>query len=158
MQIVRMDQSKYIFDDGLDPVNLDRLSRIVVLAGPNGAGKTRLLNRVSRLMGTSTDNRGNLQWELHFGQLDPNTQKIRINLETSINTSGNHHHNKALLGVWLSPHDGNEEFTQIPVADFSTADTNLEDPDELHGGSQPGGHRAASARLQQGLRGTEAVR
>ena len=46
MRISGMDYREIESQDGLKPIHLENLRRIVVLAGPNGSGKSRLLSRV----------------------------------------------------------------------------------------------------------------
>lgn len=48
MKINSIDHRLLDFDDGLPPIHLQGLQRVVVLAGPNGAGKTRLIHRIER--------------------------------------------------------------------------------------------------------------
>lgn len=44
-----------IYQDSLEPFELNRLGRVVVLTGPNGAGKTRVLNRIQNLDGEQSE-------------------------------------------------------------------------------------------------------
>jgi hypothetical protein len=59
MRITEIDHRPYgFFEDGLSPLHLRDLGRIVLLAGANGAGKTRVLRRVSQLHARLTDLKG----------------------------------------------------------------------------------------------------
>ena len=46
MKITSIDHRLLDFEDGLPPIHLQNLSRVVVLAGPNGSGKTRMIRRI----------------------------------------------------------------------------------------------------------------
>lgn len=46
MRITSIDQAKAPTDDGLAPIAMRQLRRIVLLSGPNGSGKSRMLTRV----------------------------------------------------------------------------------------------------------------
>lgn len=46
MQIISIEQATGQTDDGLKPISIRQLNRIVLLSGPNGSGKSRLLARV----------------------------------------------------------------------------------------------------------------
>jgi energy-coupling factor transporter ATP-binding protein EcfA2 len=48
--IVEVDLTDEREREGLGPIRMNRLGRIVLLAGPNGSGKTRLLRRINALM------------------------------------------------------------------------------------------------------------
>lgn len=59
MRISKIDQRRYDFGDGLGPLLLDGLKKVVVLSGPNGSGKSRVLSRLHNLDGCLLDGRGN---------------------------------------------------------------------------------------------------
>ena len=46
MKITSIDHRLLDFEDGLPPIHLQNLLRVVVLAGPNGSGKTRMIRRI----------------------------------------------------------------------------------------------------------------
>jgi ABC-type polar amino acid transport system ATPase subunit/SAM-dependent methyltransferase len=56
MRINEIDHRRFKKDDGLEPLLMRDLRRIVLLAGPNGAGKSRILRRISSLSGMTRQN------------------------------------------------------------------------------------------------------
>ena len=55
MRITEVNHTDFSFKDGLQPIHLKDLKRLVVIAGPNGAGKSRLLSRVRNMSGSRVD-------------------------------------------------------------------------------------------------------
>lgn len=141
MRIVTIDHLKYDFGDGLAPIKLDRLSKVIVLAGPNGAGKTRLIRRINRLKDTSTDTRGNPSLRRQFGDATLGTQRIRVSVSSDIETEGRRFVAES-LGVEVTPRSVTQVITSTPqaisgaapwfqfrVADFDSFDLGFENPE-----------------------------
>lgn len=56
MRITKINIPKTSIDTGLEPVKMDRLGHVVLLAGKNGSGKTRLLNLISKIIASKPTN------------------------------------------------------------------------------------------------------
>ena len=125
MQITRIDQTGYLIGDGLDPVKLDRLGRVVVLAGANGAGKTRLLRRVEALNECASDTRGSFNFSEPVGSA---TSPVPLSTIRILAGRDSGPLKSTAVGVFISP-ETEGSLVKVRVAMFKSGSTNLSDPD-----------------------------
>lgn len=125
MRIESIDQRAFDYNDGLAPLLLTRLSKIVLLAGPNGAGKTRILQRIQMMNADLADlETRDLARRLFFQEKTGDI--LKVNTHTKVTVT-----NGIVSAFSIGVRVAAPVPATIVVASFVPNDLGLIDPDGL---------------------------